>query len=316
MSFGENLQFYRKRKDITQEQLAEQLDVSRQTVSKWESDSSYPEMEKILQLCDLFECPMDILIRGDAQESLREDTADYDAHMDRHSKEMTGGVAIIMAGVTFAAAAEGFRLPEFVMTAGALLLIIIGVLILIAGGMKHSRFKEKHLRIKPFYSEEERERADEKFTVRIVTGIGIILAGLVFAAVSEGLPVPQGYTAMLYEWSFLAFATAGVSVLVYAGLQKSKYNIEEYNKENALERGYEDYAARKTEEILSQGRNADRGNQLIGVVNACIMIFTTIIFLICGLGFDLWEKCWIAYPVGVLLCGIVSIILNFIYNRK
>lgn len=276
MSFGENLQFYRKRKDITQEQLAEQLGVSRQTVSKWESDSSYPEMEKVLQLCDLFECPMDTLIRGDAQESLREDTADYDAHMDRHSKEMTGGVAIIMAGITFAAAAEGFRLPEFVMTAGALLLIIIGVLILIAGGMKRSRFKEKHLRIKPFYSEEERERAAEKFTVRIVTGIGIILAGL----------------------------------------QKSKYNIEEYNKENALERGYEDYAARKTEEILSQGRNADRGNQLIGVVNACIMIFTTIIFLICGLGFDLWEKCWIAYPVGVLLCGTVSIILNFIYNRK
>ena len=233
-------------------------------------------MEKILQLCDLFECPMDILIRGDAQESLREDTADYDAHMDRHSKEMTGGIAIIMAGVTFAAAAEGFRLPEFVMTAGALLLIIIGVLILIAGGMKHSRFKEKHLRIKPFYSEEERERAAEKFTVRIVTGIGIILAGL----------------------------------------QKSKYNIEEYNKENALERGYEDYAARKTEEILIKGRDADRGNQLIGVVNACIMIFTTIIFLICGLGFNLWEKCWIAYPVGALLCGIVSIILNFIYNRK
>ena len=78
MSFGENLQFYRKRKNITQEQLAEQLGVSRQTVSKWESDSSYPEMEKILQLCDLFECSMDILIRGDAQESLREDTADSD----------------------------------------------------------------------------------------------------------------------------------------------------------------------------------------------------------------------------------------------
>lgn len=312
MSFGENLQFYRKRKDITQEQLAEQLGVSRQTVSKWESDSSYPEMEKILQLCDLFECPMDILIRGDAQESLREDTADYDAHMDRRSKEMTSGVAIIMAGVTFAAAAEGFRLPEFVMTAGALLLIIIGVLILIAGGMKHSRFKEKHQRIKPFYSEKEIERAAEKFTVRIVTGIGIILAGLVFAAVSEGLPVPQGYTAMLYEWGFLAFATAGVSVLVYAGLQKSKYNIEEYNKENALDRGYEEYAARKTEAILSKGRDADRGNQLIGVVNACIMIFATIIFLVCGLGFDLWEKCWIAYPVGALLCGIVSIVLNYI----
>ena len=64
MSFGENLQFYRKRRSITQEQLAEQLGVSRQTVSKWEADSSYPEMEKILQLCDMFGCSMDTLLRG------------------------------------------------------------------------------------------------------------------------------------------------------------------------------------------------------------------------------------------------------------
>ncbi len=38
--FGENLQYYRKRNNITQEQLAEQLDVSRQTVSKWEAGDS------------------------------------------------------------------------------------------------------------------------------------------------------------------------------------------------------------------------------------------------------------------------------------
>ena len=48
MSLGENLQFLRKKNNITQEQLAEQLDVSRQSVSKWESDSSYPEMDKLL----------------------------------------------------------------------------------------------------------------------------------------------------------------------------------------------------------------------------------------------------------------------------
>ncbi len=54
MSFGENLQYYRKREEITQEQLAEKMEVSRQTISKWEAGTSYPEMEKILQLCDLF----------------------------------------------------------------------------------------------------------------------------------------------------------------------------------------------------------------------------------------------------------------------
>lgn len=51
MSFSENLQFFRDRADMTQEQLAERLEVSRQSVSKWESATSYPEMEKLLQLC-------------------------------------------------------------------------------------------------------------------------------------------------------------------------------------------------------------------------------------------------------------------------
>ena len=59
--FGENLQFYRKKREMTQEQLAERLDVSRQTVSKWEAGTSYPEMEKILQLCELFSCEMEII---------------------------------------------------------------------------------------------------------------------------------------------------------------------------------------------------------------------------------------------------------------
>ncbi|MDE7009837.1 MAG: helix-turn-helix domain-containing protein, partial [Oscillospiraceae bacterium] len=45
MSLSENLQFLRQRRGITQEQLAEELDVSRQSVSKWESGVSYPEMD-------------------------------------------------------------------------------------------------------------------------------------------------------------------------------------------------------------------------------------------------------------------------------
>lgn len=66
MSFGENLQFLRKmRGQMTQEELAQRLDVSRQTVSKWELDQAYPEMKKALELCQLFSCTMDQLIRQD-----------------------------------------------------------------------------------------------------------------------------------------------------------------------------------------------------------------------------------------------------------
>lgn len=66
MSFGQNLQFLRKMgNDMTQEELAEKLCVSRQTVSKWELDIAYPEMNTILELCDFFSCTMDELIRGE-----------------------------------------------------------------------------------------------------------------------------------------------------------------------------------------------------------------------------------------------------------
>ncbi len=66
MSFGQNLQFLRKtRNAMTQEELAERLKVSRQTVSKWELDTSYPEMDTVLELCQLFSCSMDELVRGD-----------------------------------------------------------------------------------------------------------------------------------------------------------------------------------------------------------------------------------------------------------
>ena len=65
MSFGQNLQFLRRMRCMTQEELAGKMDVSRQTVSKWELDAIYPEVPKIIELCALFSCTMDQLVRED-----------------------------------------------------------------------------------------------------------------------------------------------------------------------------------------------------------------------------------------------------------
>ncbi len=63
MNIGKNLQFLRKMSRLTQEELAEKVDVSRQTISKWELDMAYPEMDKLIELCDLFSCTIDQLVR-------------------------------------------------------------------------------------------------------------------------------------------------------------------------------------------------------------------------------------------------------------
>lgn len=66
MSLGKNLQFLRKLYNkMTQETLAEKMSVSRQTVSKWELDAVYPEVDKLLELCELFSVSLDSLLRED-----------------------------------------------------------------------------------------------------------------------------------------------------------------------------------------------------------------------------------------------------------
>lgn len=62
MKFGENLYTLRKNMQITQEQLSELVDVSRQSVSKWELGESYPTVENIFKLCNVLKCKMNELI--------------------------------------------------------------------------------------------------------------------------------------------------------------------------------------------------------------------------------------------------------------
>lgn len=81
MYFSENLRFLRQlRRGMTQENLAEQMGVSRQTVSKWESGAAYPELDKLIELCQYFNCSMDAMLceamnkLNDAYSNLRVET--------------------------------------------------------------------------------------------------------------------------------------------------------------------------------------------------------------------------------------------------
>ena len=66
MSFGNNLQYLRQLSgNMTQEALAEKVNVSRQTISKWEMDTVKPEMDKALELCRVFNCSLDNLFRDE-----------------------------------------------------------------------------------------------------------------------------------------------------------------------------------------------------------------------------------------------------------
>ena len=65
MKFGDNLKLIRKNKNMSQEELAEKVNVTRQSVSKWENGEAYPEMNNILELCKIFNCKINDLVHTD-----------------------------------------------------------------------------------------------------------------------------------------------------------------------------------------------------------------------------------------------------------
>lgn len=63
MTFGDKLSKLRKENNYTQEQLADILGVSRQSISKWESNIAYPETDKLIRISELFNCTLDHLLK-------------------------------------------------------------------------------------------------------------------------------------------------------------------------------------------------------------------------------------------------------------
>lgn len=288
--FGENLQFYRKQKNITQEQLAEQMDVSRQTISKWESGTSYPEMEKILQLCDLFSCDMDLLLRKNAKELEVVDNQGYDAYMEKYRKSVTIGVTLLIFGAALYMLLSSLGWQEIILYTLFLAIAIVAVLVLVVTGMQDEIYRKNHPVIAEFYTQEEKAQFEAKFPIRIATGIGMILIGLVIGMNGEHLPRLKGMTEDFYNGIFLLLVTGAVGIFIYTGLGKDKYDIAGYNKKN------EEASKKHSEKV--------------GIYCGCVMIIATILFFVGGFVFDLWNICWIVYLIGALICGMIALILQ------
>ena len=67
MELGKRLKEYRNQSGMTQDELAERLYITRQTISNWENDKSYPDIHSLLMLGDLFNVSLDTLVKGDIE---------------------------------------------------------------------------------------------------------------------------------------------------------------------------------------------------------------------------------------------------------
>ncbi len=101
MKFGDNLRKLRKSKQLSQEDLAEKMHVSRQSVSKWETSEAYPEMNNILELCKIFHCRINDLVNdsildiNSLDEEIRMNVVKLKSAQQRKMKGLSKAIAII-----------------------------------------------------------------------------------------------------------------------------------------------------------------------------------------------------------------------------
>lgn len=298
MNFAENLRALREKEDITQEQLAERIEVSRQTVSKWESGASFPEMEKMIQLTEIFGCSMDGLLKGNMKQVSQDEAKLYDAHGDRVAKMGAAATGICILSLAAQMLGE-YISPSILGESGLpfLLCALIGALLWIRVGMDGSHFREKHPYVEPFYTEEQKEAFHHKYVSFMITGIGILIAAVIVAAAlgavwSDEVPQKEPFTGFL----FLAMAAAGVTLIVYIALMASKYNVEAYNADNAWE---------KSEEGKRNGRRIGKACGVIMLIAAACSVLLWVFGTV-----NMRAGTGIPLVIGGILCGVAAIILN------
>lgn len=124
MEIGKQLKEAREKSNLTQEQVAEKVFVSRQTISNWENEKSYPDIISIIKLSDLYSISLDELLKGDRKmmEHLNEST-----NVVKSNKKLTGAV-IVNIVLLFSLLILGGLVPEnnMYLIAGIFSLAMIG----------------------------------------------------------------------------------------------------------------------------------------------------------------------------------------------
>ncbi len=346
MSFRDNLLHLRASNNMTQEQLAMMLGVSRQSVTKWESERSYPEMDKLCKMCEIFDCTLDELVQGDltgkaptrqqpgGAAPVREDVFGYDEFMTNFANKISRGIMDIVLGFAFGCAffalAEpesglGFVLPENMSTALGFLCIaagIVGGLVdIVAVSLAHARFVRQHPFIEDFYTDRQKEEKQKTFVRELIVGIAIIAVGIVVLLLADG----TRWEDLVGTVGLLACIAVGVRFIVHGGMTIGLANIDGYNESAA-----ETLTANEIESLpMPEDRRRammaqHRTEKLIGAVCGIIMLVATVVGLVLlfvpmGENGSLGranELFWLSWAVGGICCGIAALAIRAFVKPK
>lgn len=301
----------RKKNGWTQEELAQKLGVSRQSVSKWESAGAIPDLKKIIQLADLFGVSTDYLLKDEVEKENTETICDTDCELHRVSMEEANTymdekkkAAPMLANATTLCILS--PIPLFLISTfnnglaiGIACAILLGIFIFIKTGIKLSSLQ--YLEQEPFETEygvtglvkEKNQNYQEHYSFCLACGVVLCILSVI-PLIIAGCMEASDYVCTLCLAVLLILVSVGVNILIRVSTIKSSYDTllqeGDYTKKEKL-------AKKKTETFT--------------VVYWCLV---TAVYL----GWSLWTKQWdityMIWPVAAVLYaalyGIVRMVMK------
>lgn len=316
MKLEEKIIQLRKSKNWSQEELAYQLDVSRQAVSKWESGHSIPDINKIVMLAELFSVSTDYLLKDNDSNQFvnteintkainKDEIKEYLNSIDKYSKRIAFGVLLcIFSPVTLISLFGIYNLDNSLINETLVyiiglvtlfLFIIVAVINFIIIGFNMDKYKyieTDKLLIKEDIKNEiilMRDKYQSKINIGVVIGISIILISPVPLIVSGIVDKTEKYP-ILFVPVLITLIAIAVFILIIA-----------LSKKGAFDR------------LLQEGpysvKNKEKNKELekVSTIYWCVLIaiYLTVSFLT-----RKWNMTWIIMLAGSIVYGAVEALFS------
>ncbi len=204
MDIGEKLFELRKGKNLSQEEVAEKLNVTRQTVSKWETNQSTPDFDKIMPICELFEITTEELLTGKKPEEKVEEEAEVKKEDVEEERPLTKqevkrkSAEVVSTSVFLYILAVVFimiTIPVLRMNP-----IIASSIFLVIVGLATVRIIRHYMSI-PKFEKTKEEKKEEKILKQIDSMIGTITAVIYFIV---------SFTTFAWHITWIIFIIGGI----------------------------------------------------------------------------------------------------------
>lgn len=318
MNLADKIIEERKKNGWSQEELASKLGVSRQAVSKWESSGSIPDLQRILQMSELFGVTTDYLLKDEIEEERQneyvetktikvsmEEANQYLDMKSRGSRIVANATSlcilspvplIVLGTMTQDHILIGFSLVLL------LVLVAIAVYLFVNYGIRDAFMQ--HLEKESFETEygvsgmvrERRKQYEPTFTRNIAIGVVLCILSVI-PTIMAGVMEVEDYMSGISVGLLLIIVSIGVNILIRAGMIKSSFDTllqeGEYTKE-------EKHLKKKTDDFSG--------------AYWCLIV---VIYLGWSFWTNNWKMTWIIWPVaGVLYAAVLGIVKMIIDNRE